>query len=168
MKALSVKNTKELMSLLLTGEAFDLFFTEKCTLTTFMTYEINGAVKKGYFSAEEEKLLAAEYETGYVLWKRVKPVIFSAVKGDRPPLSFNIVLHAGDNYMKRLKERTDLGEAADALIALTLNIRFENGNLTLMTGSSYSTFVVSRVIDDIWDSDLITSMDTLGIKYDII
>ena len=53
MIALQISSMKQFMNELLTGEAFDIFLLEEATLTTDVTYQIDGHVNVEFFPVSE-------------------------------------------------------------------------------------------------------------------
>ena len=158
MVSVEITGIKEFMNKLLNSEAFDSFYLEEAVIATFNTFIIDGHLIK---SDIDEVQTAPAFST----WKQLRPIIFSLIKGDRVPHSMKLTLHAGSNYMHRLKNRPEAAAYADAIKALAVNIRYENGKLKCVTGTSYQTFIMDKTIDNIWDSDFISSLAAMGIKF---
>lgn len=158
MVSVEITGIKEFMNKLLNSEAFDSFYLEEAVIATFNTFIIDGHLVK---SDTDELQTAPLFST----WKQLRPIIFSLIKGDRVPHSMKLTLHAGSNYMHRLKNRPEAASYADAIKALAVNIRYENGKLKCVTGTSYQTFIMDKTIDNIWDSDFISSLAAMGIKF---
>lgn len=177
MVSVEINSIKEFMNKLLNSEAFDSFYLEEAVIATFNTFILDGHLIK----SDTDKLQdntdpspiygqTTEQGTGqtaplFSTWKQLRPIIFSLIRGDRVPHSMKLTLHAGSSYMHRLKNRPEAAAYADAIKALAVNIRYENGKLKCVTGTSYQTFIMDKTIDNIWDSDFISSLAAMGIKF---
>ena len=54
---------------------------------------------------------------------------------------------------------------SDALRAFVINIRFENGTVTIMTGTSYDSFVLDKSEEQIWDKSFVKFLSSKGIEF---
>ena len=90
MIALQVQDIKSFMSKLLIGTDFDAFWLSEATVTTSITYTLDGLLHPDFFDTQEAELLQAEGRE-YTLWKDIKPFCFSIMKGKKTPLHFKIV-----------------------------------------------------------------------------
>ncbi len=150
MIALQIKNTKNIMNTLLVSEAFDAFYIEEAAITTFNTFHIDGHMVKGFFSSEEidsmEQGLA-----DFSLWKEIRPVCFQLIKGKKTPVSFRVILHAAPALVASLAAQPECEVSADFIRSLVLNIRYDNGHVTCVTGTSFTTFLMDKTVDAVWD-----------------
>lgn len=167
MIAIEIKNIKEFMNKLLGSEAFDSFYLEEATITTFNTFIIDGHTVPSYFEGTDANFEEMPTPSEYSSFKQMRPIIYSLIKGKRLPVGIKMTLHAGENYMMRIKQRPETIHHANDIKALAVNIRFENGSLKCVTGTSYRTFVMDKTIDNIWDGDFLSSLTALGIKFEM-
>lgn len=82
MIALQVQDIKSFMSKLLIGTDFDAFWLSEANITTSVTYTIDGLLHPDFFDTQEAELLQAEGRE-YALWKDIKPLCFSIMKGKK-------------------------------------------------------------------------------------
>ena len=54
---------------------------------------------------------------------------------------------------------------SSALRALVVNIRFENGAVNIMTGTSYDSFVLDKSEEAIWDKAFTKFLASKGIEF---
>lgn len=179
MVSVEITGIKEFMNKLLNSEAFDSFYLEEAVIATFNTFIIDGHLIKSdtdELPDRPDNFPAGGQPAGqnngqpspvYSTWKQLRPIVFSLIRGDRVPHSMKLTLHAGSNYMHRLKNRPEASAYAASIKALAVNIRYENGRLRCVTGTSYQTFIMDKTIDNIWDSDFISSLAAMGIKFTI-
>lgn len=168
MIALEIKNIKEFMNHLLNSEAFDSFFMEEASITTYNTFLIDGHIVDAFYEGTDALGNTLAKPSAFSTWKKLRPVCFSLIKGNRSPVAFKFVLHAGERYMERLKNNPETAFHLEQLKALTVNIRFESGSLRCVTGTSYHTFVMDKTIDNIWDGDFVSSLTALGIGFELL
>ena len=91
MIALEIASTKNFMKHLLSGETFDDFLLEECTISTANTYTIDGHINIDFFPPEERDLTALPYS--FRPWSELKNLCFDLIKGKYTPLFFKFVLH---------------------------------------------------------------------------
>lgn len=87
------------MSKLLIGTDFDAFWLSEATVTTSITYTLDGLLHPDFFDTQEAELLQAEGRE-YTLWKDIKPFCFSIMKGKKTPLHFKIVFMLSKKIQK--------------------------------------------------------------------
>lgn len=168
MIALEIKNIKEFMNQLLGSEAFDSFYLEEASITTYNTFLIDGHTVDAFYDGTDATGNAMEKPAPFSSWKQMRPICFSLIKGNRSPVAFKFVLHAGERYLERLKNNPDAALNASHIKALAVNIRFEGNTLKCITGTSYDTFIMDKTIDNIWDGDFVSSLTAMGIKFELL
>lgn len=168
MIALEIKNIKEFMNRLLGSEAFDSFYLEEANITTYNTFIIDGHTVNAFFEGADNSGNPMEHPGPFSSWKQMRSICFSLIKGNRSPIFFKFVLHAGDRYLDRLKSNPRASVNAPHIKALAVNIRYENGTLKCITGTSYDTFVMDKTIDNIWDEDFVSSLTAMGIRFELL
>lgn len=144
MKAFIIRNIKEFMGTLLGGTMFDDFLLEEATIKTYNTFEIKGRIIPEYFD---------DYEFGYEFsyWKDIKPIAFDLIKGKTLPVSCNFVLHLSPAELNLLLKANNLEQYKEQISAFTMNIRFSNKEISIVTSPSFNTFVMDKTIDRAWD-----------------
>lgn len=167
MIALGIKSTKSIMSALLMSEAFDKFNVEDITITTFNTFSIDGHINKDFYNSEEIEAM----ENGlpvFSSWKEIRPVCFELIKGKKTPVSFKFVLQANSELVSLLAKDPASNLSSDMIKGLVLNIKYENGKVTLITGCSYNSFVMDKSMDMLWDRYVPRLLNELKIDFDEI
>lgn len=150
MIAIKIKNVKQFMSKLLTGDDFNAFLLEQATISTYNTFTIDGRENRAFYTSEEwEDKEIRPYE--FTQWKKIRPVCFDLIKGKRTPTAFQFVLHLIPDYMASLLEKGDTAVTADQVKAFVLNIKYDGTALTLITGTAFHTFLMDRTPDALWD-----------------
>ncbi len=153
MIALRIEDQKKLTSELFVGELFDKFLLREATIVTFNTFHVDGRIRHGYFTDQELELGQIE---DYSSWASVKPFCFSLIKGKRLPESFQIVLQMPPRAVERFAENGGPGVKAEQIEGLYLNIRYEDGRLSCVTGVSANVFSLDRSLDRAWDDAVVS------------
>lgn len=161
MIAIKLNNTKNFMSHLLLSDTFDHFLFIEGEIITFNTFKIDGYMQKAFFDAEET---VPEYSS----WKSIRDFCFSIIKGKRTPLSFKFIFRLSPENITRLLERNRLDFQPSDVQGLYLNIRFENGGLTCVTGTSLKTFSMDKSLEQTWDAMVQRFFDKKGIGFEIV
>lgn len=165
MIALEISNIKFFMNQLLNSEAFDSFYLETASITTYNEFTINGRLERDFYTKEELEEHPALLKE-FSLWKKLRPLCLSLIRGSHTPIRFQIVLHVGDRFLQKLLADPLLTADPSLLSSLNLIIRYESGKLTCITGTSFSTFVMDKSLDGIWDSALKQSFTAMGIEFE--
>ncbi|MBR1700671.1 MAG: hypothetical protein IJ716_01820 [Lachnospiraceae bacterium] len=161
MIALEIISVKNFMKHLLSAETFDDFLLEECTISTSNTYTIDGHMNSDFFPPEERTPDQLPY--AFRPWSELKGLCFDLIKGKYTPLFFKFVLQLKP---EKAAELTQNAEDAGRMKALVLNIRYDGNKVLLTTGTSYTTFVMSKEIDLRWDQYLCRYLEEKGIGYE--
>ena len=84
-------------------------------------------------------------------WKMIRPYCFSLIKGKKLPGSFQIVLQMPPQAVDKFVTGHQMPLKADQVNGLYLNIRYEEGKLFCVTGTSVSIFTLDKTLDMEWD-----------------
>ena len=93
---------------------------------------------------------------------------FNLIKGKHTPLSFKFVFQLNPEQMKRLLVKEECSVDPSLIKALVLTIRFDGTKTLLTTGTSYTTFVLSKEPDQIWDKVLQKYLAGKGISFEAV
>lgn len=148
MIALRIEEIKEFTSGLFLGTIFDCFLLREATVITFNTFSIDGHIKQGYYSERE---LEENQIEDLSAWAVIKPICFSLLKGKKLPGSFQITLQLCPADMEEFLLRSQVGLAAEQIGGLYINIRYEEGSLYCVTGTSLKVFTLDKAIEIEWD-----------------
>ncbi len=150
MIALKIINVKQFMGRLLGADDFDGFLLEEASISTYNTFQIDGHQNRAFYTSEEwEDRELRPY--AFTQWKVIRPVCFDLIKGRRTPAAFHFVLHLIPEYTASILKRGDTGVTPDQVRGFVLNIRYDGQTLTLITGTSYHTFLMDKTPDVLWD-----------------
>lgn len=142
MKAFSVPEVKPFMAGLLQGQLFHGWQLRGAALGLISRIEIEGNVNSDYLTDEEKKTRTSPY----LLWEEIQPKIRGLIQGGHTPSSLNIILAVSPERVPDI--------AAPFVDSFLLNIRFEAGKLTLVTGLSTNTFSMDKTPEHLWDEKI--------------
>ena len=160
-----IKNVKHFMGKFLTTESFDSFLVEEASVSTYNTFLIDGRQNKAFYTTEEwEDKEIRPYE--FTEWKKLRPVCYSLIKGRRTPCAFKFVLHLIPDYVPSILKDGDTGITPQQIKAFVLTIKYDETGLTLVTGTSFHTFLRDNSADELWDKAMGRFLDKREIEYD--
>jgi hypothetical protein len=81
-------------------------------------------------------------------------------------VSFKVVLLAPNSLIEKIAANPECGVAANLVRSLVINIRYENGKVTCITGTSFTTFVMDKSIDKIWDSYVKQTLSNFELDFE--
>ena len=59
--------------------------------------------------------------------------------------------HASPALVTNIASHPDCEVSEDLIRSLVLNIRYDNGHVTCVTGTSFTTFLMDKTVDTVWD-----------------
>lgn len=141
------------MNHLLCKETFDVFHVTEAALSTYGNFSIDGHIHKDYYTPEEYEEL---YGNGYPLarWKQLRPMFFDLIRGKHTPLSFSIVFQMSRSGTEKFLSGLDTSFSISDINGLFLNLRYESGQLTAVTGTSLKVFSLDRSLEQAWDNKI--------------
>ena len=125
------------------GKDFDDFLLKEANIVTFNRFTIDGRL--------------------HSLWSQVRPICFSLIKGKRLPESFQITLEAPPKRLDAFLAECRLQMDAGQIKGLYLNIRYENGRLQCITGTSLAVFTLDKSVEREWDEYVGRMLKNMGI-----
>ncbi len=167
MKAFTILEIKYFMSQLLLKDTFDHFRLLEMTLTTNVTYTIDGQLHPDFYDAGEAELLKARDES-HIFWKEVRPFCLSLIKGKHTPLYFKIVFQLGKEETRQFLTKNNLSLRADDIFGLYLNCQFDGNHLTCVTGTSLRYFTLDKTVDYAWDDKITRFFQTHNIIFESV
>ena len=165
MKAFTISEIRNFMSQLLLKDTFDHLNLLELTLTTNITYTIDGALHPDFYDAGEAELLKAREES-HVRWSEVRPFCFSLIKGKHTPLYFKIVFQLDKEDTRRLLTEHNLSLRREDIFGLYLNCKFDGTSLTCVTGTSLRFFTMDKSVDYAWDDKVTRFFQSKNITFE--
>lgn len=151
MIALNIPEIKAFMSKLLTQNTFDSFLLREMELQTFTNYSISGQFNETFFTKEE---LEERKNNRHTMWSDVRPIAFSMIKGNKTPLTLKIVFQLPRADAEALIRSTGGRLQIEEVGGLYLNVRFEKGELNIITGTAIKTFTLDKTLEQEWDKEV--------------
>ena len=148
MIALKIEDLKLFTSKLFVGEVFDQFLAKEAVIATFNTFTIDGTVRSGYYTREEQEEMDIQHIS---TWAMMKPFCFSLIKGKRLPISFRIILQMSKEGTEQFLTSRQIPLLSEQVTGLYINIRYEEDKLICVTGTSVSVFTLDKTLDAEWD-----------------
>lgn len=148
MVAMKIEDIRQFTTKLFLREVFDRFLVREAVIVTFNTFRMDGHIRKGYYTREEleehpvEKLSA---------WSVLRPVCFSLIRGKKLPESFQITLQLASEDVQQFLQNNQLAFTPEQIQGLYLNIRYEEGMLYCITGTSLQVFTLDKNLEEEWD-----------------
>lgn len=150
MLALQITALKPFMNGLLAGDLFEPFLLEEAEIATATTVSIDGRLNKDFFPPDEwEDKSLHPYE--FAAWKDMKSVCFDLIKGKRTPSHFQFVFQLMPRHTLSILEKGNAAIAPNLVKAFVLTVRFNGEKAILCTGTSYTTFVMDKEPEQLWD-----------------
>jgi hypothetical protein len=168
MIALEIKTIKKFMNSLLVSQQFEHFLVEEAVITTFNTFNIDGHIVKEFFTNEELEELYTHQDVNFSSWKDIRPICFELIKGKKTPVSFKVVLLASNELIEKIAANPECGVAANLIRSLVINIRYDNGKVTCITGTSFTTFVMDKSVEKLWDIYVKHTFSEFGLDFEEI
>jgi hypothetical protein len=163
MISLKIAEVKPFMAKLLTNTTFDRFLLREMELQTFTGFTVTGQLNEAFFTKEE---LEERDENRFVLWNEVKPIALSIIKGNKTPLSLKIVFQLPSKQCGELVDRLGNRLRLEEIGGLYLNIRFEKGELRIITGTAVRTFTLDKTLEQEWDVQVKSILKESGIAFE--
>ncbi|MDE5866234.1 MAG: hypothetical protein K2H31_06515 [Lachnospiraceae bacterium] len=165
MIALKITNIKQFMGKLLASEEFDSFMLEEAAISTYNTFMIDGHQNRDFYTTEEwEDKEMRPYD--FTTWKQIRPICFSLIKGTHTPSAFKFILHLIPDYTASVLKNSDTSVTPQQIKALVLTVKYDGTVLTLITGTSFHTFIMDKTVDVLWDNAIRQFLDKRGINYE--
>lgn len=165
MLSLTIKDTKNFMSQLLIKEVFDSFHLSEAVIKTANSYTISGEMNKDFFSEEEFHNLP---DQNYTRWTAVKPFCFSLIKGNKVPSYMKIVFLLPKDMVTKLIAESNAGLAFNDINGLFLNIKYTEGKVSIVTGTSIKIFTLDKTLEHTFDAFVKSFLFANGIDFEEI
>ena len=68
--------------------------------------------------------------------------------------------------IEKIAANPECGVAASLIRSLVLNIRYDNGKVTCITGSAFTTFVMDKSAETLWDAYVRQLLSSFGLDFE--
>ena len=100
------------------------------------------------------------------MWKTLRPLCFDLIKGTHTPTAFRFVLHLIPRHVESVLKSGETSIEARQVKAFVLNIKYDGTDLTIVTGTSYHTFLMDKTPDNLWDQTVRQFLSKKEIAYE--
>lgn len=155
----TIKHTNQFMNQLLASDYFDHFLVNSITVNTFSNYQIDGHIKKDFFSTEEWEQLESHTYASYAV---LRPICYQLVKGKKLPLSLKIIFALNEKEKNQLLTASDSPLSPEDIRDLFINIKYDHGSVTYTTGTSYHIFTMDKTLEQTFDRYVMQLMEVFS------
>lgn len=172
---LKIKGIKQLMHLLLSENetAFDQFLLAKAEITTHMTTTVDGHMSNDYYTTEElDELKAAAESEGRIFSEKMvryhtaKSLCYQLIKGKKVPKAFMFSFYLADENVDKFLAGADTAFTRQDIAGLSMNLKYENGELTCTSATALTIFSTDKSLDKAWDNMVRKFFDSLFVEYE--
>ncbi len=163
MLSFHILEVKPFMAKLLTNTVFDSFYLKELEIQTFTTFRISGQFNEAFFTKEE---LEERGGSRSIDWSEVRSIALSMIKGNKTPLAMKLVLQLPSDQAEALIDGLKGKLSPEDVGGLYLNIRFEKGELHIITGTAIRTFTLDKTLEQEWDAMARDFLKEQGMAYE--
>lgn len=161
-----ITDKKDFINKLLAGDCFYSFLLKEAIINGFVPFQIDGRINTSFFSDEDPD--AAHFLSGeYAQWEDIRPICFDLIKGKRTPTKFQFILYLKNEAADQVLFKEHMTRDSAFVRHFVLNIRFEQGEMTLTTAVDYSAFTMDKQAEHLWDQALMKFLSGKQINYTI-
>lgn len=151
MKAFLITEIRDFMTKLLLKDCFDDFRLLELSVTTHISYHIDGKEHPAYYDTTENES-SKDQQEDHVSWKELRPLCYSLIRGKHTPLQMKIVFMQNRKYIEEMLAHTSLNFDPQDIKGLYLNCQFDHGALICTSGSSLGIFTMDKSLDYAWNN----------------
>ena len=161
MVAFKIVDVKDFMNKLLIGEVFDNFLLVSFEISSFAKVTIDGVRNEAWY--EDSEGLGR-----YLSWKELRNKVSLLVKGDRIPLTMKAVFRLSETNTEKVAAKLGVNDAVEKDYGLFFNLKFENNEVSTVTGVSVTDFLISKELGNLWDEDLLKFLKYYQIAVEML
>lgn len=167
MIAIQLTSIQKFMQTFLLSDVFDIFLLEEAQLSTFNTFHINGKLNEAFYTKEEwNDSTICPYP--FSCWKDIRHLCFELIKGTHTPTSFKFILQLCPEYIIGILEKEDTLLSIENIKALVITLKYDGSRLTLITGTSLTTFIPDHSLEKIWDQAILRFLSKKHLPFEIL
>lgn len=149
MVAFKIIGVKDFMYKLLMEEVFDSFLLVSFEIVNYAKFTIDGVRNKEWYDEMEDT------DSKYVSWKEVRNAAASLIKGKKIPIGIKAVFRLSKSGTEKIAGELGVQDAAEKDYGMYFNLKFEKGELSIITGVSVADFLLAKEIGNLWDEYLL-------------
>ncbi len=147
MISIKINDTNNLMQKLLIEDIFDSFLIREYEIHTSCTYAFQGKINEAFYDTEELEQLRDDF----VPWKQIKHICFEIIKGKKTPTKMKFVFLVSRSGIEKIISESGFSLSPDTVGGLYLHFSYENGESTIITGTTLNIFTLDKSLDQYWD-----------------
>lgn len=159
-----ITDKKDFMNKLLAGDCFYSFVVKEASIMGFVPFQIDGRINTAFFSGEDSDA-ALFLSEEYARWEDIRPICFDLIKGKRTPTRFQFILYLKQEAVGQLLNKEQLTKESSFVQHFVINIRFEQGEISLTTAVDYSSFTLDKQAEHLWDQTMMKFLSGKQIAY---
>lgn len=156
MKAFLLNNQKDFIHTFFLSDIFDHFLLTEAIVQNNFTTHIDGKSTK------------PESDFSYMPWKMIKSFCSTLIKGSTLPQSFRFVMHMAKDDVSTLLASSGLSYTPSDIESLSINIIYKDGQMSLISGLSMTSFYLSKDLPTYWDSFIEQFLIRQSIDFDYL
>lgn len=163
MVAFQIKEVKNFMARLFQKEEFDHFAVREGQVQMAAGFQFNGHRSHDFYTEEE---LGALSEPDFLLWGELKSLVFAMIRGAKTPLLFTLVLQLPGKKLEEILTASGAKLERKEIAGAYLNLKFQAGELMLVTGVGFCSFVMDKMFEREFDLWVRKFLQEQGIVFD--
>lgn len=169
MIALKINDIKNFMARLLIKDDFDEFLVEKAEVLTAFELIVYGRRNSGWYDTDvwEELCSQQKEDVAWMTWREMKSVVFDFIKGKQTPAHLKISFRLTKSLAQELLEEFGVvGLYQKEQPELLFQVRYERGELFVITGIAFPQFTLDKTLERAWDDGMTVYFQKQGISYE--
>lgn len=162
MVAFKIIGIKDFMYKLLMEEVFDSFLLVSFEIVNYAKFTIDGVRNKEWYDEMEDE------DFKYVSWKEVRNVAASLIKGKKIPIGIKAVFRLSKLNTAKIAGEFGVEDATEKDYGMYFNLKFEKGELSIITGVSVVDFLRAKEIGNLWDEYLLKFLKNHQIAVEML
>lgn len=159
-----ITDKKDFMNKLLGGDCFYSFLLKEASILGLIPFQLDGRLNTAFFT-EDDAEAAHFLSDEFVKWEDIRPTCFDLIKGKRTPTRFQFILYLKKDAATQVLSKEELTMESALIRHFVLNVRFEQGEITLTTAVDYSAFTLDKQAEHLWDQALMKFLSGKHISY---
>ena len=165
MRSWKILDVKKFMNILLGTAGFDHFLLSEAAITGGVSYTSDGHLTEDFYSQEELENMGLGGQR-CVRFGQVRSLCFDMIKGKRTPKKFSFVFLADDETIAGLFAQGSIPGRWEDVANLSLNIRYQNGELYFTGSCTWRTFTMDRGLGTVWEQQILGMFQKLEIALE--
>ena len=162
MVAFKIIGIKDFMYKLLMEEVFDSFLLVSFEIVNYAKFTIDGVRNKEWYDEMEDE------DFKYVSWKEVRNAAASLIKGKKIPIGIKAVFRLSKLNTAKIAGELGVEDATEKDYGMYFNLKFEKGELSIITGVSVVDFLRAKEIGNLWDEYLLKFLKNHQIAVEML